>query len=102
MDDLRSKYQRAIAAATNAGLTGLIDERDGRLFFKGTVRTQEQAARIWTAIKNVSTWRNEVVANIEIGGGAGSRHLSRTGAVEDEPAPRSSRDLANKTGYERS
>lgn len=66
MEDLRRKYKRAINTAKNAGLAGFIGERDGRLFFKGSVGTHEQAARIWTAIKDIPTWRYEVIADIEV------------------------------------
>jgi hypothetical protein len=66
VEDLRRKYKRAINTAKSAGLAGYIGERDGRLFFKGSVATQEQSARIWNAIKDVPTWRNEVVADIQV------------------------------------
>lgn len=66
MEDLRRKYKHAIAIAKNVGLTGFIGERDGRLFLKGSVGTHDHAARIWTAIKSVPSWRNEVVADIQV------------------------------------
>jgi len=69
VDDLRRKYQSAIAASRNAGLIGFVDERDGRLFIKGTVPTQAQANEIWTAIKHIPTWRYEVVADIDVDAG---------------------------------
>lgn len=85
MEDLRRKYERAISIAKSAGLSGFIGERDGRLFFRGTVRTHEQATRIWSAIKSVPTWRKEVVADIRIeGGSAGGNGYA--GIAEDEPA----------------
>jgi hypothetical protein len=85
VDDLRQKYDRAISTAKSAGLSGFIGERDGRLFFRGTVRTQEQATRIWSAIKSVPTWRKEVVADIHIEGGSVGRG-GYTRIAEDEPA----------------
>ena len=66
MEDLRRKYTRAINIAKNVGLSGFIGERDGRLFFKGSVGTEDQAARIWSAIKDVPSWRYEVVADIQV------------------------------------
>jgi hypothetical protein len=86
VDDLRRKYHRAINTAKTVGLSGFVGERDGRLFIKGTVRTQEHAARIWSAIKNVQTWRNEVVAVIEIRGGSVGQGVAHTEAAEDELA----------------
>ena len=69
MDDLRRKYQSAIAASRKAGLIGFVDERDGRLFIKGTVPTQAQANDIWIAIKHIPTWRYEVVGDIHVDAG---------------------------------
>ncbi len=66
MRDLRRKYNQAITIAKSSGLTGFIGERDGRLFFKGSVQTHEQAVRLWNAIKDVPGWRNEVIANIQV------------------------------------
>jgi len=68
MERLRRKYDHAVAIARSAGMTGLIVERDGRLFLKGSVRSSDQAARIWRAIKSVASWRNEVVAEILVTG----------------------------------
>ena len=78
MDDLRRKYQAAIVASRNAELAGYVDERDGRLFIKGTVRTQAQANDIWIAIKHVPTWRYEVVADIHV-------DVGRAGAIPALP-----------------
>ena len=82
MEDLRRKYKQAIAIAKSSGLTGFIGERDGRLFFKGSVQTHEQAARLWEAIKDVPGWRNEVIANIQVVAPTRTR-LGNTG---DQPA----------------
>ncbi len=85
MDDLRRKYKRAINTAKSAGLAGFIGERDGRLFFKGSVATEEQSTRIWNAIKDVPTWRNEVVADIQVLG-LDARNAARYGNGGDKPA----------------
>ena len=66
MEDLRRKYRRAISIAKHVGLAGFIGERDGRLFFKGSVGTHDHVARIWSAIKEVPSWRNEVIADIQV------------------------------------
>jgi nucleoid-associated protein YgaU len=50
--------------AQKMGLTG-IEERDGKLYFKGTVATQEDANKIWDAIKTIPTWSQEIVADIQ-------------------------------------
>lgn len=48
---------------------GTIDERDGKLVFKGSVATEGEKNEIWDAIKTIPTWRNDVVANIQVTGG---------------------------------
>jgi hypothetical protein len=85
VEDLRRKYRRAIITATDAGLSGFIGERDGRLFFKGTVGTPEHVTRIWTAIKEIPSWRYEVVGDIQVRGVETCSHPRRRGSG-DKPA----------------
>lgn len=66
---LRDKYNHAIQTAKGFGMQGSADERDGKLHFHGTVQTQDQANKIWDAIKTVPTWPQEVVADIKAAGG---------------------------------
>ncbi len=69
--ELRGRYKYAIETAKNFGMDGSAEERDGKLYFKGTVPTQEQANKIWDAIKTIPTWQQDVVADIKaVGGGA--------------------------------
>jgi nucleoid-associated protein YgaU len=65
---LRDKYNDAIQAA-KGHMEGSADERDGKLFFHGTVKTEDEKNRIWNAIKTVADWRNEIVADIQVVGG---------------------------------
>jgi nucleoid-associated protein YgaU len=70
---LRDKYNHAIQTAKNFQMQGNAEERDGKLHFKGTVNTQEEANKIWDAIKTVPSWPQEVVADVRAtGGGQGS------------------------------
>jgi nucleoid-associated protein YgaU len=62
---LREKYNHAIQTAKSFRMDGSAEERDGKLYFKGTVQTQEEANRIWDAIKTVPDWSKEVVADIQ-------------------------------------
>lgn len=62
---LREKYNHAIQTAKGLHMEGSADERDGKLYFKGTVKTQEEANKIWDAIKTVPEWRAEVIAEIK-------------------------------------
>ncbi|HKC58221.1 MAG TPA: LysM peptidoglycan-binding domain-containing protein [Vicinamibacterales bacterium] len=67
---LRDKYNHAIQTAKNLRFQGGADERDGKLYFKGTVQTQDEANKIWDAIKTIPTWQQEVVAEIRATGTA--------------------------------
>ncbi len=62
---LREKYNHAIQTAKNFRMQGGAEERDGKLHFKGTVATQDEANKIWDAIKTVPTWSQEIVADIQ-------------------------------------
>jgi nucleoid-associated protein YgaU len=65
---LREKYNYAIQTAKNFHMQGNAEERDGKLHFKGTVQTQEEANKIWDAIKTIPTWQQEVVADVRATG----------------------------------
>jgi nucleoid-associated protein YgaU len=69
---LREKYNHAIQTAKNFHMQGGAEERDGKLHFKGTVQTQDEANKIWDAIKTIPTWQQEVVADIRATGGQGA------------------------------
>jgi nucleoid-associated protein YgaU len=66
---LTGKYKYAVETAKSFHLDGTAEERDGKLFFKGTVQTQEEANKIWDAIKTIPDWKTEVVADIQATGG---------------------------------
>ena len=77
---LRDKYNHAIQTAKGFRMEGSAEEREGKLFFRGTVKNQDEADKIWDAIKTVPDWRNDVVAQFEVaGGGAGSASGASTG-----------------------
>jgi len=66
-------------------MQGSAEERDGKLYFKGTTQTQDEANQIWDAIKTVPDWRNEVVADIQASGSgnaAGSAESQTTYTVK--------------------
>jgi nucleoid-associated protein YgaU len=79
---LRDKYDYAIQTAKGVGMQGSADERDGKLHFKGTVQTQDQANRIWDAIKTIPTWQQEVVADIKAVSGSGDSLAESTYTVK--------------------
>jgi len=67
---LTGKYRYSIETAKQFNMKGGAEERDGKLYFKGTVDTQDQANKIWDAIKTIPDWPNEVVADIKATGAA--------------------------------
>lgn len=62
---LRDTYNTAIQTAKGLHMEGAAEERDGKLYFHGTVQNQEEANKIWDAIKTVPTWRTDIVADIK-------------------------------------
>lgn len=67
---LRDTYAYAISTAKGK-FNGSAEERDGKLHFKGSVKTEQEANEIWNAIKTIPSWRDDVVADIKVTGGGG-------------------------------
>src|SRR5262245_51767514 len=67
---LRDKYSNAILTAKNLHMQGSADERDGKLYFHGTVPSQAEVNKIWDAIKTVPDWQKEIVGDIRATGAA--------------------------------
>ena len=65
---LRDTYAYAIQTAKGT-FHGNAEEREGKLYFKGTVATEAEKNEIWTAIKTIPSWQNDVVADIQVTGG---------------------------------
>jgi nucleoid-associated protein YgaU len=78
---LREKYSYAISTAKGK-FDGSAQERDGKLHFSGTVKSESEANEIWNAIKTIPEWRNEVVADIRVTGGSGAPAGGRTYTVK--------------------
>ena len=64
--NLRDKYSHAIQVAKGYRMEGSAQERDGKLYFTGMVKNQDEVNKIWDAIKTVPDWRNDVIAEIKI------------------------------------
>ena len=67
---LRDTYAYAIKTAKGK-FDGSAEERDGKLHFKGSVKSEAEKNELWSAIKTIPTWRDDVVADIEVKGGGG-------------------------------
>jgi nucleoid-associated protein YgaU len=62
---LRDTYAYAIQTAKGK-FHGNAEERDGKLHWKGTVATEAEKNEIWTAIKTIPTWQQDIVADIQV------------------------------------
>ena len=82
---LRDKYSSSIQTAKDLRMQGAAEEREGKLYFKGTVNTQEEANKIWDAIKTVPDWRTEVVADIKATGATPSATASASHSYTVKP-----------------
>jgi nucleoid-associated protein YgaU len=65
---LRDTYAYAIQTAKGK-FHGNAEERDGKLYFKGTIATEAEKNELWNAIKTIPTWQNDIVADIQVTGG---------------------------------
>ena len=63
---LRDKYNHAIQIAKELHMEGSAQERDGKLYFTGLTKNQDQVNKIWDAIKVVPDWRNDIVGDIKV------------------------------------
>ena len=98
---LRDKYNHAIQTAKGFRMEGAAEERDGKLYFKGTVGTQDEANKIWDAIKTVPDWSTDVVADIKAtgGGGAASAMHSYTVKSGDTLSKIAQHELGDASAY---
>ena len=79
---LRDKYAWAISQAKGK-FDGSAEERDGKLYFTGSVKTENEKNEIWTAIKTIPDWKDEIVADIKVTGGpAAAAPAARTYTVK--------------------
>jgi LysM repeat protein len=62
---LRDKYAWAIQTAKGR-FDGSAQERDGKLHFVGSVKSEADKNELWNAIKTIPEWRDEIVADIKV------------------------------------
>lgn len=84
-------YQWALKTAEGK-FHGTTDERDGKLYFNGTVATEAEKNQIWDAIKTIPTWQKDVVADIRVTGGPSA------GGGTAKAAPPQSKSYTVKSG----
>jgi nucleoid-associated protein YgaU len=81
---LRDKYAYAIQTAKDLRMQGSADEKDGKLYFHGTVPTQTEVNKIWDAIKTIPDWRNDIVGDIKATGAAQPSAVGTSGTTAAE------------------
>jgi nucleoid-associated protein YgaU len=90
--DLRTKYNHAIQTAKSLRMDGAAEERSGKLYFHGVVRSEDEKNEIWNAIKTVPDWQTDIVGDIKVqpqaaatmaaGAGGGSTAVGSTYTVQ--------------------
>lgn len=75
---LRDTYAYAISVAKGK-FDGSAQERDGKLHFVGSVKTEDEKNEIWNAIKTIPTWKDDIVADIKVTGGGAAAGASGGG-----------------------
>jgi LysM repeat protein len=79
---LRDKYAYAISQAKGK-FDGSAQEKDGKLHFVGTVKSEADKNTLWDAIKTIPEWKDDIVADIKVtGGGAAAAAPARTYTVK--------------------
>ena len=78
---LRDTYAYAIQTAKGK-FHGNAEERDGKLHWKGTVATEAEKNEIWMAIKTIPSWKNDIVADIQVTGGPAAPAAGKTYTVK--------------------
>jgi nucleoid-associated protein YgaU len=78
---LRDTYAYAISVAKGK-FNGHAEERDGKLHWKGTVASEQEKNEIWQAIKTIPTWKDDIVADIQVAGGGATATSGRTYTVK--------------------
>src|SRR5688572_33397229 len=63
---LRDKYKHAVQTAKQLRMDGAAEEREGKLYFNGTVNSEDEKNQIWNALKTIPDWQKEVVADIKV------------------------------------
>ena len=74
---LRDTYAYAIQQSKGR-FDGSAQEKDGKLYFTGTVKSEADKNEIWQAIKTIPTWKDDIVADIKVTGGGGTAGATGT------------------------
>ena len=104
---LREKYNHAIQTAKSLRFDGSAQEENGKLFFRGTANSQEDANKIWNAIKTIPDWQKDVVADIKVNaasapksGGTAAAEKTYTVKAGDTLSKIAKEQLGNANAYQ--
>jgi nucleoid-associated protein YgaU len=97
--NLRDKYNHAIQTAKGFHMQGSAEERDGKLYFKGVVKNQDEVNKIWDAIKVNSDWRNDIVGEITVDPNAKAETSTYTVKAGDTLSKIAKEHLGNANAY---
>jgi nucleoid-associated protein YgaU len=89
-------YQWALKTAEGK-FHGTTEERDGKLYFNGTVASEAEKNQIWDVIKTIPTWQKDIVADIRVTGGGASTGPAASPATAASSTP-SSKTYTVKAG----
>jgi nucleoid-associated protein YgaU len=92
--DMRQKYDKAIQVAKGLRMQGSADERNGKLYFTGTVSSEDEKNQIWNAIKTVPDWQTDIIADLRVSASA----AAAAAAAEAETKPPASQIYTVKPG----
>lgn len=98
---LRDTYAYAIQTAKGK-FDGSAQEKDGKLHFVGSVKTENEANEIWQAIKTIPSWREDIVADIKVTGpaaGAAAAAKSYTVKAGDTLSAIAKAELGDANAY---
>ena len=98
---LQGTYAYAIGKTKEYKMDGTVEERDGKLYIKGRVQSQDDANKIWDAIKTIPTWPSDIVADIQAtgGGAAAGGHQTYTVKPGDTLSKIAKEHLGNANAY---
>jgi LysM repeat protein len=95
---LRDKYSQAVMTAKQLGMEGSAEERDGKLHFNGTVKSEDEKNKIWNALKTVPDWQKEVMADIRVKPGAQQQPAASQSIPQPTPAKASMKTYTVQSG----
>ena len=95
---LRDKYSHAVTTAKQLGMEGSAEERDGKLHFNGTVKSEDEKNQIWNALKTVPDWQKDIMADIRVKPGAQASASQTQATPQPTPAKAAMKTYTVKSG----